>query len=217
MTVGRFERSLRWATAITLAVFTALLAGCGSPSGAASGTAVHDFAVLFDGYFVDYEPERSPAALADRSLLVVQGRIAHIGTGRTFGASATDPATETSIVMAFDVRQVLRGSLPGGAGGTVFVELPAPMSRPAAEFDHAAPRDRDAVLYLKAAATRDDTGLVDPDAGRPAGQPLYRPTNPQGFVIDADGMVVQVLETTELRGAKLAHFLPDSTAFPSAR
>jgi len=214
MAIKDVPRSLRRATAITLAAFTVLLAGCGSQSGAAAASPVHDFAALFGGYLVDYEPEKVPAALANKSLLVVQGRIARIDPGRTFGTSPTDPATEKSIVMAFTVQRVLHGSVPAGAGATVFVELPAPLSRPAADFDKAAPKDRDAALYLMAAATKDDTGLVNPDAGRPIGQPLYKPTNPQSFVIDSGDAVVQILETAELRGTELAQFLPGSTAFP---
>jgi hypothetical protein len=220
MTIKLASQSLRLAAAITFTAFAVLLAGCGSQTGPTSsapqaGTgSVSEFAALFGSYAADYEPERTPAALADKSLLVVEGRIARIDKGRTFGTSASDPAASSSIVMALNVQRVLHGTMPAGAGGTVYVELPAPRAKQAAVFDRAAPKSSDVVLYLIAAATKADTPLVNPDAGRPAGQSLFQPTNPQGFVIDAGGTVVQVLEISEIKGASLAQFLPGAASFP---
>lgn len=198
--------------AIALAALAFLLTGCGSQPG---GGSVAEFTELFGGQAVDYDWERSPAALAGRSTLVVQGTIARIDKGRLFGTSADDPVIEPKNVMVLNVKRVLRGSLAADANNTVYVELPAPMSRPAADFDRVAPKTADVVLYLVPAPAAGQTPLVDPDAGRPAGQPLYQPINPQGFAVDNGGSVVLVLELAEFKGAKLAQFLPDSAQFPT--
>ena len=226
------HRSLAGGLTLAAALLT-VLAGCGSDAGtdpgAGTGTAarpaqvgagsVSSFAELFVGYDADYDHIGTPAALAARSKLVVQGRIARIDKGRTFGISATDPVAETRIVLVFTVDKVLNGgALAGKAGGTVYVELPAPGGAAAEVFDRSAPKTSDAVLYLSPAATAADTAIVNPDAGRPAGQPLYQPVNPQGFVIDAGTAVVQVLERHEFPGANLGDFVPAAKKqFPSAR
>lgn len=213
--------------AVALAIaglLVAVLAGCGSDAGTGSdgatgaqggGGSVDGFAKLFADHYVDYDHVGTPADLAARSELVVQGRIVRIDEGRTFGASATDPVASTSVVLVLAVEQVLAGSAP--AGGDVYVELPAPGQVTAEVFDRSVPKASGAMLYLAPAATVADTAIVDPDAGRPAGQPLYQPVNPQGFVIDAGTAAVQILAGVEFPGAELRDFVPAATPFPTAR
>jgi hypothetical protein len=216
------------ATALVLAgLLLTGLAGCGSDAGTSSDGdtraqvsvgSVDGFADLFADHRADYDHIDTPAALADRSTLVVQGRIVRIDEGRNFGTSATDPVASSRIVLVFAVTQVLHGdALADTAGGKVYVELPAPGQVAAEVFDRSAPKASDAVLYLAPAATAADTAIVDPDAGRPAGQPLYQPTNPQGLVIEDGTAVVQILAGVEFPDASLRNFHPTPHPFPKAQ
>ncbi len=181
---------------------------------AAGSGSVTEFAGLFASYGADYEHVASPAKLAARSALVVQGRIERFDPGRMFGTSAKDPVARHSVVMVVTVERVLRGRLAPGSAGKVYVELHAPRALSAADFNEVAPRSSAAVLYLGPAATAADTPLVTPDTGRPAGLPLYQPASPQGFVLQAGAKVVQVLEFTEFPDASIADFAPAAKVFP---
>lgn len=210
---------------LALASLAALasLSACGSDQrsaepatvGAAAGSgSVSEFAGLFASYGADYDHVASPAKLAAQSALVVQGRIDRFDAGRVFGTSAKDPVARHSVVMVVTVDRVLRGRLASGSAGKVYVELHAPRALSAADFNDVAPRSSAVVLYLKPAATPADTPLVTPDAGRPAGLPLYQPASPQGFVLQAGSTVVQILEFTEFPNASVADFAPAAKQFP---
>jgi hypothetical protein len=185
---------------------------CGSDTD--SGRSVEAFAALFKGYGADYTHVDTPAALADESKLVVEGRIAKIAKGRTIGVAVTHPGASPTVVMAVTVTWVHRGALPDGANGTVYVELSAPRDRDFGRYDRAAPKQSPVLLFLTPAPPATDFPVVDPNAGRPAGQPLYRPASPQGFLIEADRKVLQILMFTQFEGASLADFRPDSPRFP---
>jgi hypothetical protein len=213
------RRSRRLATVLVTAGVAALglLAGCGGDADTADQPAAGSaaaFADLFVGYSADYDGVETPDALAAESTLVVRGRIARVDEGRILGRSATAPGAGSTVVVVVDVDRVLRGALPGGSKGKVYVELPAPLGRTAAEYDRAAPRQAATALYLDPALTAAHTPIVDPLAGRPAGQPLYQPVSPQGFVIEADDGVVQVIEHTEFAGTTLQRFVPGASRFP---
>jgi hypothetical protein len=187
------------------------LAGCGNSTATASAT---EFARNFAGYSADYELAESPAALATRATVVVQGHIARINKGRIQGTSAADPGSAPQLVMAVSVKRVLRGTLSADAGGVVYVELPAPAGVRAAVVDRSAPKASDAMLYLVRAPSATDLPIVDPDAGRPVGQVLYQPVSPQGFVVAAGPDVVQILNFARFAGADIADFAPDAIRFP---
>jgi hypothetical protein len=204
----------------SLTLVAAVATGCGSDAGTAAQPAAADapsatgFAALFNSYRGDYDLLDSPAALANRSTVVVQGRIDRIDQGRTFGTSATDPVARFSVVLVLNVDRVLHGTL---AGDKVYVELPAPRAIKADLFDRFAPKTSATVLYLLPAATKANTAIVNPDAGRPAGQPLYQPINPQGFYIESDKSVVQIMERIEFPGTSLRDFVPTAERFPTER
>lgn len=213
------------AAALTLAgLLLTVMAGCGSDAGTSSEEhdaaqvsvgSVDGFADLFTDYRSDYDHIDTPSDLAARSKLVVQGRIVQIDEGRLFGTSATDPVASSSIVLVFAVTRVLNGDTP--AGGKVYVELLPPGQVAAEVFDRSAPKTSDAVLYLTPAATAADTAIVDPDEGRPAGQPLYQPVNPQGLVIETGTATVQILAGVEFPGTSLRDFVPAAKSFPKGQ
>jgi hypothetical protein len=202
------------------AVTLGLLSGCGDSTAdttkQAPAESVDAFVDLFAGYGADYNPAATPAALAAKSTLVVRGRINRVDQGRILGRSATDPGAAGTVVLVVTVDRVLHGGRPAGSDGMVYVELPAPMGRTAAEYDRVVPRGAATVLYLGPAMTLAHTPIVDPAAGRPAGQALYQPINPQGVLIEAADRVVQVLEHAEFAGTTLQRFVPGAARFPTA-
>lgn len=197
-----------------LALLTALLlAGC-TPTSPQPEASVSGFADLFTGYGADYDPASTPMQLASMSDVVISGKITAITPGRYFGRSVDDPGGNRTIVLNIKVDAVLAGALPRNQREMVFVELPSPGNAEASVYDRHVPKDREVVLYLIAAAGPSQTPIVDPDAGRPAGRPLYQPVNPQGFVMEDDGAVVQVLEKTTFSGTDITSFVPEAERFP---
>ncbi|WP_162907921.1 hypothetical protein [Allorhizocola rhizosphaerae] len=190
-------------------------AGCGSDRD--SGSTAADFASLFKGYGADYTHVDTPAALADESALVVEGRIGKIEKGRTIGAAVDEPGASPTVVVAVTVTRTHRGALPAQAEGKVYVELSAPRGLNIGRYERAAPKHSTVLFYLAPAPPAIDFPVVDPDAGRPAGQPLYQPVSPQGFLIEDNRKVLQILMFTEFEGASLGDFTPDSPRFPHGR
>jgi hypothetical protein len=85
-------------------------------------------------------------------------------------------------------------------------------------LEAAAPKDDPMLLYLTELPAKlgplDE--IVDVDAGRPKGQPLFGFTTPQGMLIedDAANTVTALLEGAEYRGTSLSDFLPSRSDFP---
>jgi hypothetical protein len=215
------RRCLRVARAAGGAVaLLALAAACaGSPGGSTSAAdQAARFAAMFEGYEADYQPAASPAELAGRSTLVVSGRIEQIVPGIIYPETSDASATDQDLVMRFRVDQVLAGALPAGADSLVYVDLPATYGQTAASFDLAAPKHAPALLYLVQMPDPRtwEQPVLNPDAGRPSGQPLMAVTTPQGFVVSAGtDRVVVVLEHTAPAVSSLNAFLPSATtAFP---
>lgn len=160
--------------------------------------------LLRGGWSADYEPAESPQDLASRSTLVVEGNLAGFIEGREVGRG---PGMARTITMVVDVDSAFLGNAPE----TVYVELPSPGNARAAEYD--SPSEPFPVLLYLIPADRSED-IVDADAGRPAGEPLYRPTTPQGFIAGTESGVVQILEFEQFNGASLEEFYPQSPVYP---
>ena len=147
--------------------------------------AVHS---LFNGYDADYEPALTTNELADQSSVVLSGVISAVQDGRPDGFDADQSGVPRSIVVVVALPHVTSGTLPAGSDGNVYVELPSPYSTAPKGYSKAFPVGTPVVLYLDPAANGSGTSRVlNWNAGRPAGQPLFRPVNPQGFLISLPG------------------------------
>jgi len=195
-------------------------AGCGSDrtsdrtSDRDSGPSATAFASLFKGYGADYTHVDTPAELAAESALVIEGRIDKVERGRTIGTAVDAPGASPTVVVAVTVARTHLGTLPDRAQSKVYVELSAPRGMDISRYERAAPKQSTVLLYLAPAPPATDFPVVDPDAGRPAGQPLYQPVSPQGFLIEGDRKVMQILMFTEFDDASLGDFTPGSPHFP---
>lgn len=172
------------------------------------------FVSLFEGFSADYEPANSPKQLAEWSELVVSGTIEKVSDGRVYNADDMGGAPTISIqVKVTDIR---KGTLPDGADGRVHVEFYATYGRKAAEYDRVAPRDVEVLLYLNrspVAGTKPHR-IQDPGRGRPSGQPLWRLTTPQGFLMKSDEGVMAVQEFRDYGGTSIESFFPAEEQFP---
>lgn len=180
----------------------------------ASAGSAEAFARLFVGYHADYEQAESPAALADRSDLVVRGTIVSIDPGRTQIVDAAAGLEEKSIVAKLRVDEVLAGSLDEGNNGFVYLELPNIGSIDPATYDASLPLGAETLIYAVPSRPGDPT-LDDPNAGRPAGQPMLAPVSPQGFWMESSDGSIEVLEgdssSDPIEGAA-----PSSDSFPQS-
>lgn len=203
----------RFALTATGTVLTFALWGCagdGDPDNATGdrtspAAGVDEFAQIFAAAGGgSYEPEESPQALADKSELVVVGRVTDVIPGRTVVTSET-----VSLVV-----QVKDEVTEADAPGVVYVELHTPGSLPAEEVKGHLPRDLEVTFFLNKAPTASEVPVLDEDAGRPAGFPLYTPISPQAFWIAEAGRVLQPLEGREFRDVDISQFLPPAEEYP---
>ncbi|WP_108492351.1 hypothetical protein [Promicromonospora sp. AC04] len=168
---------------------------------------------MFAGYSQDYEPVATPAELASQSTLVVEGEISTVTDGRTWGSATDDPGANQSVVLNVAISEIHVGSAPEGSGDTVYVEVPSPGNVAFDAYASALPDGLTGVFYLIPAAM-DTTDILDPDAGRPAGQPLFQMASPQGLVLGSSDGVLQLIEGDEYPEADLRDFIPESERFP---
>ena len=142
---------------------------------------VEDTLAAFTGLSYDYDPLRSPEALAALSQVVVQGTVEKVRDGRT--GTGTD-----SVVLIINTGTVVKGELPPGHDGKIYLELPGSGSPDPSYYAKAFPRGAAVVAYLVPAwggtpGEGTDARIDNPKAGRPDGQALYLPAGPQGLVL----------------------------------
>ncbi|GII99723.1 hypothetical protein CLV28_1146 [Sediminihabitans luteus] len=170
-------RPARLVVASTLAL-AALLAGCGG----APPVSADEFTDLVAGTSGDHEPPSSAEELASWSDVVVRGTVEDVTPGRVWASSEDDPARSETVTVVVAVDEVEQGALPAGHDGHLYLE---------ASFHGGAEAGVDAVprglrVQVYAWLLPDETGepILDPAAGRPAGQHLHVVTTPEGWVVD---------------------------------
>lgn len=150
----------------------------------ASGPAayrVEDTLAAFAGLSYDYDPFRSPEELAAASHVIIQGTVEGVREGRT-GTGVH------SLVLIVNTGSVVKGELPPGNDGNVYLELPGSGSPDPSYYTKALPRGAAVVAYLVPAGDGTpregtDARIDNPVQGRPAGQALYLPAGPQGLIL----------------------------------
>lgn len=187
-------------------------AGTAAPSPSADPQALLE--ALGGSSSADYDAAATPAELAAGTDLVALGRFERFQPGRALAlADGRELATTSTVLVLRDVR-VVQGQLPAGSDGLLHVETRLG-GEDALQPDAAAalPRGTEVLVYAQeaggAAPGREgDVHLVDPGAGRPAGQPLYVVRGPQGLAVQAGDQVVWPA-LGEAREGTLAEALPD--------
>ena len=185
-----------FAATASAAVCALLMVGCAATASVpATGPqtggsySAEDTVAVFRGLSYDYDPARSPDELAKLSKIVVSGTVAKVQAGRTEKFPGNDEAKgATSIVLVLADAKATAGELDAGGDGTVYIELPDPGHPDSDYYSKAFPAGAFVVAYLLPAPGElplegSDVAIEDPDAGRPQGQPLYLPANPQGLAI----------------------------------
>ncbi|MCO4275228.1 hypothetical protein NG701_12440 [Pseudarthrobacter sp. HLT3-5] len=166
-----------------------------------------DTLAAFSGLSHDYDPVRSPEALAALSQLIVQGTVDGVREGRTGTGTNT-------IVLIVDTDHVVRGELSSGNDGNVYLELPAGGHPDPSCYTKAFPEGAAVVAYMVAAAPDGqpaegtDVKIENPKAGRPDGQALYLPAGPQGLALQVGKEDVVWPLTGARSPGKLADTLP---------
>jgi hypothetical protein len=182
--------------------------------GDAASYSVRDSVELFAGLDHDYDPVPSPAALAERSAVVVTGTIERVQEGRdeVIPANEKAPPYQTIVLVLRDAEAVV-GSLEDDGDDFVYVELPNPGQREPTAYEDGLFPGSNVVAYLMQAfdgvlVEGSDVAMADPAAGRPPGQALYQPTGPQALILQhgTDAVVWPLIG--EKREGKLEDALP---------
>lgn len=152
----------------------------GPHSPALSSYKVEDTLAAFGGVSSDYNPFHSPEEIAAASQVIVQGTVEGVRKGRT-GTGLR------SVVLIVHTDRVVKGELPRGNDGNVYVELRGANSPDPLYFKKALPKGAAVVAYMVPAwdgtpSEGTDATIDNPNAGRPDGQALFM-TPKQGLVL----------------------------------
>ena len=107
--------------------------------------------------------------------------------------------------------------MPDAFDGTVYLELLVRGSDAIRELMDAMPRGANVQAYLTPTewTTESEPRLIDPDAGRPLGQPLWNVRLGSGFVLwNEQGLFVPEIDAWSDRGLTVDDFAPDRTVNP---
>jgi hypothetical protein len=108
-----------------------------------------DTLAAFNGLWYDYDPMHSPDELAKLSEVVISGKVEGVRVGRTTIYPKNDRIKgSTTIVLAMTNLEVVRGKLPTGNEGSIYIELANPGQKDSAEYGKAFPAGSSVVAYL---------------------------------------------------------------------
>lgn len=207
---------------VSLAVLAVLVGACSGSSGAqlaagsapagAPGPDLQTFTAMLEPGIMDFNgPDpATPGLLADKSELIVTATLQSVRQGPSQGSG---PGFLQYAVVEATVTKIYKGNLPEGAGGTIYVAAQNP-GVSATVLDSLLPRGTPAVLYLE---TDKAPGLSehDPQAGRPAGQPLYWDAWPGlGFIVQFGDHTVLRTGDSYQYPTSLSDYLPDRPVWP---
>lgn len=167
----------------------------------------------------DYDPVSGPAEISRSKLtdLVVRGTVDQPAEGRVWADSPDDEfGALTSTVLPISVESVEQGVAPKQSHGTVYLEL---QRGPGDSLDWV--RGKEGVFYLSKLPDEFDPadGIhpLNPELGRPSGQPMYQPAHPQGILVQPEADDVVSLESgTVYPETNLNDFLPGRARFPAS-
>ncbi|MET3923891.1 hypothetical protein [Arthrobacter sp. UYEF20] len=165
-----------------------------------------DTLAAFGGLTFDYDPFHSTEDLAAVSQVIAQGTVEGVREGRT-GTGLH------SVVLILHTGRVVKGELPRGNDGNVYLELFGARSSDPLYFTKAFPKGATVVAFMVPAgdgAPREgiDATIENPKAGRPDGQALYLPAGPQGLVLQVKEQDVVWPLIGERAPGKIADTLP---------
>lgn len=175
----------------------------------------------YAGVSAKHVEAQGPAELAGESVVVVRGTTGTPHEGRIRGESRDDWGASVTVVVPVAIESVEAGNLAPAVKDTLYLEMEAPAEQEG--YDNRerfvdAMIGREGIFFLSRAPEKASryVEIVNPDAGRPAGQPLYQATSPEGILItEQDGEGVWSVETgTSFSRGSLEDFLPDRTEFP---
>lgn len=204
------------AMALSIGSSSLVLAACGGDDQTADSSPLP-----YTDASASFVPASGPSELAKFSDLVVTGQTGTPTKGRIWGSSIEDPtAAPPTVIVPIKVSSVEKGTLPEESDGTIYLEI-FTSDGPSRSSLMDGLRSRSGIFYLWKTPDplRGDTEIVDEDAGRPLGQPMFQATSPEGMLIETgDGGqgVWSVGVATEFPQATLKSFLPSRSEFPSA-
>lgn len=210
-------------SALTVAIALALgLSGCGVQS----GSTIQDQAGaqyvpsesskvilgMYRGTSADVNLVDDPDLLTSQSQVIVEGEITGFATGREWQFGGPKNESSYSIVMAVRVSTIFKGA-DHVSSSTVYVEhfLSPDVT---VETLNSSLVGYECGLFLVPAADEGYKSLVDSDAGRPAGQPLWV-SGAQTFVVqDKTNSQVVWPQLDAVRQGTLAEAMPGGSLTP---
>lgn len=178
----------------------------------------------YAGVIGKYVAAQGPAQLMKNSTVVIRGTTGTPHEGRIWGQSREDWGASTTLIVPVTIDMVESGELAPTVSDTLYLEMEAPAEQQGyglREQFAQSMTDREGVFFLRRAPERSSVGIeiVNPDAGRPAGQPIYQSSAPEGILIterDGDG-VWSVENGTSFPESSLEDFGPEQTEFPPGK
>jgi hypothetical protein len=162
---------------VAMAAAALTLAACGGSDSPQSASAPRLASMLNLVHF-DYDAAATTDALADRSVVVIEGRVVGLADGPIFGTAESGLRTA---ILDVDVDRVVQGALDGDAAHA-YVLISRDYTTTPEQLQAAYPADAQNLLFLNKATFGAD--VTNPTAGYPAGATVYWPTTPQGLIME---------------------------------
>lgn len=174
-----------------------------------------DILGMYKGTSVDVNPVSDPDLLTGLAKAVIEGEILNFSIGREWQFGGPDNASSYSTIMEVRVTKVYKGTglMPGSK---VYVEH---FLSPDVTFEslNTTMVGFKCGLFLIPAAGDGYAGLVDAQAGRPLGEPLWV-SGAQTFVVqDKSNQQVVWPQLDEVRQGSLADAMPGGSLAPLTR
>lgn len=184
---------------LALIIVTAVLVSgaCGTAGnnpGAARSDA--DFWSLINRLAVDYEYHEALEALWDDSEVAVIGHMKNVREGRGLGGQKGEDVTTETVIVTFQVDELVRGDLNNDSRRIVDLELRRPSLVDVNELNDATPGDRMLLLIYDQAGTLPNVEIDESGADRDPGKTLYALTTHKALFIEGDGGLETPLDPT---------------------
>lgn len=188
-------RGGRLALIVSAVVFVS--GACGAPEGTSGRSSPGpSFWSLINRLAVDYEYHDTLQALWGDSDVAVIGHMKNVREGRGLGGKKGQDVTTESVIVTFQVDEVVRGQLNPDSRRIVDLELRRPSLVSVNELDDATPDDRMLLLIYDQAGTLPNVEIDESGAERDPGKTLYALTTHKALFIEHDSGLTTPLNTT---------------------
>lgn len=196
------------AAGVVLGLLTAIGAACSSDEGPVRRATLAEFGSSLQAD-LDAWPLESPVATAQAADVVVRGALVGVREGESRLAGRYH-----AVVLEIRPSAFLKGRLPAGSDGTLYLEIAARGDDTAVRVRDALPDNIEVQAALRSDGSRDASDRDDGGAGAPDGEPVWNAFLPGGLILRAGSELFVPYGAWETDGLTFEDFGPDRLTWP---